>query len=663
MRRLRAEPVGIVVVSLGVAAMGFLLPALATGRPPELWPALSAAAGLPSLVLGVVLLWLRPNNRTGLLLALAGMVALLLAGIDNYLQAAQVLQAAGTGSLPISGIAVAAVQGSWMLYYLPWAWLLLVFPGGAPTHRIDLVLAVALPAIVLLFAVLAALGPVVSPLPGVSRDAALVPGADVAAVALLPLFFASLLASVVRFAVRFGRAPAAQRVQMRWLAAAGVLVPATLLLCWAGYLLGGSSDVVVVGLWLIYLLLPALVVVAVLRADLFDVDRVLAAGLVGTGLGAVALAALAAIGGWAGAALGQESTAATAAATAVMVLVLLPVHKMLVRWVDRRLFPKRWLIMESVAGLERDVYAGRARPEDLEARLRAVLSEPRLEIGHVLPGTGEVVNARGGAMMPDPSAMAVVVAGRAVGFLGQVPELGYLRAPDKEVMAALARPMELVRLRLELSMALAEVEASRARILAAGYVERQRLERDLHDGAQQRLVTLGMSLRLAQRHLGAGNQQLRGVMDAAVAELGTVVAEIRQLAHGIRPGSLDAGLPAALEQLCHTAPFRVDLELRPAGNPADVIPEMVGTTAYFVASEAVANAAKYAEASRIAVRLEHGGGMIRIGVRDNGGGGAVARIGGGLAGLMDRVAAQGGTLRVVSPAGRGTLVEAQLPCV
>ena len=92
MRRLRAEPVGIVVVSLGVAAMGFLLPALATGRPPELWPALSAAAGLPSLVLGVVLLWLRPNNRTGLLLALAGMVALLLAGIDNYLQAAQVLQ-------------------------------------------------------------------------------------------------------------------------------------------------------------------------------------------------------------------------------------------------------------------------------------------------------------------------------------------------------------------------------------------------------------------------------------------------------------------------------------------------------------------------------------------------------------------------------------------
>ncbi|WP_052136022.1 sensor histidine kinase [Arthrobacter sp. PAMC 25486] len=662
MRRLRAEPVGIVAVSLGVAAMGFLLPAVVSGEPPELWPVLSAAAGLPSLALGVALLWLRPHNRTGLLLALAGFVALLLAGVDNYLQVAQLLQETGTGSIPVNGASVAAAQGSWMLYYLPWAWLLLVFPSGAPANRLDRIVAAALPSIVVLFNLLAALGPVASPLPEANRDVALVPGADVVAVLLLPLFFGALLVCVVRFAVRFSHAPAAERVQMRWLAAAGALVPATLLLCWAGYLLGGSSDVVVVGLLLIYLLLPALVAVAVLRAELFDVDRVLAAGLVGTGLGAVALAVLAAIGGWAGAALGQESTAATAAATAVMVLLLLPVHKMLVRWVDRRLFPQRWLIMQSVAALEHDVYAGRALPEDLDIRLRAALSVPSLEVGYVLPGTGEVVDARGGAILPDTSAIAVVVAGEAVGFLDHVPELGHTGTPDRVLMAALARPMELVRLRLELSMALAEVEASRARILAAGYVERQRLERDLHDGAQQRLVALGMSLRLAQRHLGIEQHELHGVMDAAVAELGTVVAEIRQLAHGIRPSSLEAGLPAALEQLCHTAPFQVDLELRPAGNPEAAIPEMVGTTAYFVASEAVANAAKYAQASRIAVCLEHGGGVIRIGVRDNGGGGAVLRRGGGLAGLMDRVAAQGGTLQVLSPAGHGTLVEAELPC-
>ncbi|PYG98943.1 hypothetical protein CVV67_17885 [Arthrobacter stackebrandtii] len=150
------------------------------------------------------------------------------------------------------------------------------------------------------------------------------------------------------------------------------------------------------------------------------------------------------------------------------------------------------------------------------------------------------------------------------------------------------------------------------------------------------------------------------MLDEAVAELGTVVAEIRQLAHGLRPSSLNAGLPAALEELCHTAPFPIDLQVRQ--NREAAIPDLVGTTAYFVASEAVASAAKYAQASKIAVSLDRDGTTVRIGVTDNGGGGAVLRQDGGLAGLLDRVRAQGGTMNVVSHAGSGTLVEAQLPC-
>lgn len=653
---LRAEPVGIVAISAGIAAMGFVVPALAAGEPAAVGPLLSAAAGLPALALGVLLLSLRPLNRVGRLLALAGLISIALAAADNYL-----LAAAG-GQLPVSAAAVAITQGSWMLYYLPWAWLLLVFPGGTPANRTDRILAVALPAVVVAFNALAALGPVDSPLPQVSRGPALVPGADLAAALLLPLFLFALLACALRFALRFKNAPAGQKVQMRWLAAAGLLVPATLLLCWAGYLLGGSSDVVVVGLGLIYLLLPLAVAVAVLRAELFDVDRALAATLVVTTLGALALGVLAAAAGIAGTALGQASTALTAAITAFLLLVLLPVHKSLVRWVDRRLFPARWRILQAVAALEHDVQAGSSSPEELEGRLRSALGDPQLRVGYVLPGTGTLVSGEGAQMQAGDAPMVLALAGNPVGTVDFAAGLPDGRTPDKEVTAALARPMEIVRLRLELSRALADVEASRARILAAGYAERRRLERDLHDGVQQRLVALGMSLRLAQRHLGVEQSQLNGVMDGAVAELGTVVADIRQLAHGVRPSSLDDGLPAALEQLCHTAPFPIDLELRNTGDNETPIPEMVGTTAYFVASEAVANAAKYAQASQIGVCLEHGGGTMRITITDNGGGGAVVRSGGGLAGLLDRVSAQGGRMRVVSRVGQGTLVEAHLPC-
>lgn len=265
-------------------------------------------------------------------------------------------------------------------------------------------------------------------------------------------------------------------------------------------------------------------------------------------------------------------------------------------------------------------------------------------------------------MVPGPDAMAIILAGNPVGALEFGAARADKRTPDKDVMAVLARIMEMVRLRLELAAALREVEASRSRILAAGYAERQRLERDLHDGAQQRLVVLGMTLRLAQRHLGGDQQQLSGVLDAAVAELGTAVAELRQLAHGLRPSSLDAGLAAALEHLRNTAPVAVDLDLSRAEHPGAPIPELVGTTAYFIASEAVANAAKHAQAHKVGIALVHDGSMISIGVTDDGVGGALVRAGGGLAGLLDRVSAQGGTLRVVSAAGHGTLVEARLPC-
>ena len=216
---------------------------------------------------------------------------------------------------------------------------------------------------------------------------------------------------------------------------------------------------------------------------------------------------------------------------------------------------------------------------------------------------------------------------------------------------------EIVRLRLETAQALQQVEASRRRLVQAQDEERVRLERDLHDGAQQRLVTLGMELRFAQRHLGPEETEIGRLLDSSVTELQSAVAELRQIAHGLRPSSLDDGLPAALAHL--RARVGVPIELQ-----VDVgeVPEEVGVTAYFVANEAVTNAVKYAAGQRIALSVAQAPGSLTVRVQDDGRGGAVLRNGSGLAGLRDRVRALGGDLTVVSPADHGTLVEAVLPC-
>ncbi|HET6530397.1 MAG TPA: sensor histidine kinase, partial [Actinoplanes sp.] len=227
----------------------------------------------------------------------------------------------------------------------------------------------------------------------------------------------------------------------------------------------------------------------------------------------------------------------------------------------------------------------------------------------------------------------------------------------REVATAAALLVEVVRLRIELSGALREVESSRARLLSVSYAERRRLERDLHDGAQQRLVALGMRLRLGQRHLADGTTDVAGLIDESVAELGTAVAELRQIAHGLRPASLDDGLHAALSGMTRSLPLTVRLHLDP-----DTLPDDLATTAYYVACEALTNAARHAGAGEVAVRVAREEATVRIRVEDDGCGGATVLPGSGLAGLTDRVAAAGGGLTVTSPRGRGTVLEAVLPC-
>jgi PAS domain S-box-containing protein len=202
-----------------------------------------------------------------------------------------------------------------------------------------------------------------------------------------------------------------------------------------------------------------------------------------------------------------------------------------------------------------------------------------------------------------------------------------------------------------------ELRASRSRIVQAGDAERRRLERNLHDGAQQRLVALSLSLRLAQAKIGSDPVAAEQVLEASRAELAAALDELRELARGIHPAVLtDRGLAAALEMLAHRAPVPVTLE-----SPDERLPAPVEAAAYYVIAEALANVAKYARASDVVVTVAREEECVRVLVEDDGVGGADPARGSGLRGLADRVAALEGTLEVDSPPGEGTRVTVQIP--
>ena len=227
-------------------------------------------------------------------------------------------------------------------------------------------------------------------------------------------------------------------------------------------------------------------------------------------------------------------------------------------------------------------------------------------------------------------------------------------------VGAVARlALENERLHAEVKAQLEEVRASRQRIVSAADDERRRVERDLHDGAQQRLVSLSLALGLAQAKAADGSPEVAATLAAAEAELRQAIAELRELARGIHPAILtEAGLREALQSLAEHAPIPVALRSELNGRLSPV----VEATAYFVVSEALTNVAKHAGATAARVRADVADGTLRISVVDNGVGGADPQRGSGIRGLVDRVAALGGSLRVGDDIDGGTRLEAEIPC-
>ena len=471
----------------------------------------------------------------------------------------------------------------------------------------------------------------------------------------------SLFGGVFALFARYRSGDRRRRRQVLWLAYGALLVP-----IWLG---GGSLLTALTG-WenpadflgiLIIQIWPAVAVwIAVTRHGLYSIDRLLNRTLVYVALTVLLVATYALVSLGAGLVVGG-SAATASIATLAAALVFRPLHDRVQRVVDRRFARARFDAVRLLREFLDEVRDGRAEPEDVGEAVALALGDPRAEVVFRLPETGAYADRLGHvleALPEDDRARAVIGRDdRELGLLLHDPALN--ERPDllRAVLAAAAVPVELARLRVELRLQLAEVESSRARIAQAGYAERRRIERDLHDGAQQRLVTLGIVLRRIQRSLprgamaarpGARRRGRRGHgrdrrpahdrrrRAAAAAGRGARRRAGRPRARGGRPGrgGGQRGPRAA------------------GGGGRGLLRRLRGADERAQARGAEARACR----DRARERRAAAAGRRRRGRRRRVAGGT------GLPGMRDRVAAQGGTLAIDSPPGAGTRIAVQLPC-
>ena len=302
------------------------------------------------------------------------------------------------------------------------------------------------------------------------------------------------------------------------------------------------------------------------------------------------------------------------------------------------------------------------RRSALRDALAEALDDATLQVVFWLPDPGAHVDSDGRpvAVPPDDGRAVTPVErdGRRVGAILHDPALleesGLVRAAG----AAAALALDNERLEAELRARVEDLRASRTRLVEAGFDERRRVERDLHDGAQQRLVALSLTLGMARSAVAADPQRAGELLAGAQAQLDQALAELRELARGIHPAVLtDHGLEAALQALAGRAPLPVEL----TGTPDRRLPAAVESAAYFVVAEGLTNVAKYAHASHATVSVARENGRALVEVADDGVGGADPARGTGLRGLADRVAALDGRLAVRSDLGTGTVLRAEIP--
>jgi signal transduction histidine kinase len=629
-------------------------------------------------VIGGLIAWRLPRNACGWLLLLIGF------GLVLTICAEAVFKVALRDGHTVFA-SWALWVNSWFLVATVWPGIvlyLLVFPTGLPSSRRWRPFVVGL-------IVLSAAGVVarmVQPwegerVPNPVAAARMTSVADALFTAVVIAFLASAALSVVSVVRRFRRAPSDERRQLRWLVVVAVLSASLLVVAISAGALGldpiGDPFGVVFLLTLI-VGLPVSAAIALLKHHLYGIEVVANRSIVYASLAAAITALYAIVVGSVGAAAGhgdRSNVYGAVAATVVAAVVFQPARRRAQRLADRLIYGDRASPYELVATFSERLDA--ASLQEVLPRMTALIAEgtgaQRVRIwlrnGTELRAVW-IWPSNGGSPSPmrlddgelpsfDDPAFAVRHGGDLLGAITVgMPPQEPMTAATERLLVDLSAQAGLVLRNVAL---VEELQRSRQRLVTSQDEARRRLERDLHDGAQQRLVTLSMDLRMARARAGeSGDVELATRLDAADQDLARSLAELRELARGIHPAILTQnGVGAAIRSLSERS--AVPVELRSV--PESRFPPEVEATAYFIVSEALANVAKHAEASCAWVAVEEQGDRIAIEVRDDGVGGAAMSGGSGLRGLADRVEAVGGRIDVRSEPGVGSTVYAEIPCV
>ncbi|MEU4195333.1 ATP-binding protein [Kribbella sp. NPDC026611] len=542
----------------------------------------------------------------------------------------------------------------------------------------------------------------------------------------MPLFLGALVAAVASLAWRFRRSTGLERQQLKWfvLAAviAGIALPTSFVL-W--YITPAAGIIAAFALTC----LPLAAGAAILRYRLYDIDFFISRTVAYATLTILLAASYAVLIVALGAFIGRASPWTVAVATLVCTLLFRPLRARVQDLVDRRFNRSRYDALHRMAAFLSDVRAGHRPPEDVRDVLAQILGDPTLALLLYLPESRHYVDLTGHEQRDTatPGRHRIVIE-RGDQPIGVVLHDGTSAlGPDllRRVVEDGGLAIEIARLRAELNVQLTEVKSSRARIVAAAHAERRRIERDLHDGAQQRLVSIGLALRHAQHQLttasptqvratvnstpaddgarmygaradsapvdgtrvdgavvdsasadrglqGAVAAEVRATLEGAVAEATIAIGELRELARGLPPAQLDAGLGPACRELARRAPLPVSVEM-----PDTRFDTAIEAAAYFICSEGLTNAIKHANATQVTLTAVQNHNHLTVRVTDNGTGGATmnptptnpaaqnlaeSTPGTGLTGLADRVAALGGTFHLQSHPTTGTTLTAELPC-
>ncbi|MCA0293412.1 MAG: histidine kinase [Actinobacteria bacterium] len=618
-------------VTIGLTAVATLVTGAAVALSPSQDAVLPALTLLGAVVLGWLIVVRRTDSTVGPALAWCG------AAVAVSMTAEHVADgAAGAGAASVVGpVAV----GLWPVNLAGLFALLLVFPEGLPPERIWRW-------VPWLFVV--STGVVLAGLWGsrvvddqVTGQAAWQPA--ITAIGSLGIG-AAMVVAVGSVVVRFRRGDERVRDQLKWFISAGAFTVLLLVGGWAAEMTGTAVSVAYTPFVVaIVLVVPAAVAIAVVRYDLLDIDRLLSEGAAWLVTIVLSAAVFAAAVFTVAQLVHRWTTVGASLAAFVTALTILPIHTWVHRSIGRVIDRDRNVAVAAVERFAADIRSGHREPEEIESVLREAQRDPELRL--LLADSGTWVGLDGTPESTDTDDGIVLESGgMAVARLVLTRETARTRRRASALLRAGWVPIEVTRLRLGLRQ-------SQARLAGVAAEERLRLERDLHDGVQQRLVATGMRLSLLQRRLDAEHgREVSHELGTAVDELLDAVEELRRLAHGVRPSRLDDGLGPALASVAATSPVPLELSV---ANELPNVDDARTHAAFMTVTEAVANALKHARASRIEVAVEADHDRLRVIVRDDGAGGAS-----GLVTLRDRVRSVGGELTIDSPAGGGTTVTA-----